>query len=52
MRQFKKLSFIIASEAIMKLSLVHDKNTKLLAVLHNHFGKNMNLARIKLFAME
>lgn len=30
---------------------VQDKNTQLIAVLLDHFGKNMNLARIKLFGM-
>jgi hypothetical protein len=32
-------------------SKVECKNTKLIAILVNHFGKNMNLARIKLFGM-
>ncbi|KAA6328243.1 hypothetical protein EZS27_022844 [termite gut metagenome] len=30
---------------------VQDKSTQLIVVLLNHFGKNMNLARIKLFGM-
>ncbi|KAA6305262.1 hypothetical protein EZS27_043085, partial [termite gut metagenome] len=30
---------------------VQDKSTQLIAVLLNHFGRNMNLARIKLFGM-
>ncbi|KAA6310876.1 hypothetical protein EZS27_037900 [termite gut metagenome] len=30
---------------------VPDKNTKLIAVLHNHFGGNMNLARIKFLGL-
>ncbi|KAA6324433.1 hypothetical protein EZS27_026237 [termite gut metagenome] len=30
---------------------VQDKSTQLIAVLLNHFGKNMNLARIKLLGM-
>ncbi|GHT30204.1 IS4 family transposase [Bacteroidia bacterium] len=30
---------------------VQDKSTHLVAVLQDHFGKNMNLARIKLFGM-
>jgi hypothetical protein len=34
-----------------KITKVQDKSTKLVAVLQGHFGKKMNLARIKLFGM-
>jgi hypothetical protein len=30
---------------------VPDKHTKLIAILHHHFGGNMNLARIKFLAL-
>ncbi|GHV05551.1 hypothetical protein FACS189416_5320 [Bacteroidia bacterium] len=30
---------------------VQDKSTQVIAVLQGHFGKNMNLARIKFFGM-
>jgi hypothetical protein len=32
-------------------TMVQDKSTQLIAVLLNHFGKNMNLAQIKFFGM-
>jgi hypothetical protein len=34
-----------------KTTKVQDKSTQLIAVLQGHFGKKMNLARIKLFGM-